>query len=240
MVKKMPPAGPVALVTGAAGNVGRALAAVLAAQGWRIAAVDRMAAPLEALIATFPDPTAHLPLPGVDLTDPSACVWAVDQTLQRFGRLDGVGHTVGGFAMAPLEQGGLALFGDMHRINVTTTANIFAAAVPPMRAAGQGALVAISAMAGLRAGAGMHAYAAAKAGVLRLTESLAEEVKAAGLRVNAVLPGTLDTAPNRAAMPDADTSLWVQPAQVAAVMAFLLSDAASGVTGAAVPVTAKG
>ncbi|HEV7264738.1 MAG TPA: SDR family oxidoreductase [Falsiroseomonas sp.] len=73
-----------------------------------------------------------------------------------------------------------------------------------------------------------------------MTESLAEELKAEGLRVNAVLPGTIDTLQNRAAMPEADPTRWLRPEQVAEAMVFLLSDAASGVTGALLPVTGRG
>jgi NAD(P)-dependent dehydrogenase (short-subunit alcohol dehydrogenase family) len=95
-------------------------------------------------------------------------------------------------------------------------------------------------MAALRSPAGLAAYAASKSGVLRLVESYAEELKAEGIRVNAVLPGTIDTPQNRAAMPGADTTTWVQPAQLAEAIAFLLSGAASGVTGTLLPVTARG
>jgi NAD(P)-dependent dehydrogenase (short-subunit alcohol dehydrogenase family) len=86
----------------------------------------------------------------------------------------------------------------------------------------------------------MSAYGAAKAGVLRLIESVADEGKAVGIRANAVMPSTIDTPQNRAAMPGADISKWVTAGQVAEVIAFLLSDAASGVTGAAIPVTGRG
>jgi NAD(P)-dependent dehydrogenase (short-subunit alcohol dehydrogenase family) len=91
-----------------------------------------------------------------------------------------------------------------------------------------------------RAGAGMGAYTAAKAGVLRLTESLSEEVKDRGLTVNAILPGTIDTPRNRVDMPDADFSRWVAPEAIADVILFLASDAARAVTGAAIPVQGRG
>jgi NAD(P)-dependent dehydrogenase (short-subunit alcohol dehydrogenase family) len=128
----------------------------------------------------------------------------------------------------------------MFRLNLLTTVNVFGAAIAQMRPAGRGSLVAIGAMPGLKAPAGLAAYAASKAGVLRLVESYADEVKRDGVRVNAVMPGTIDTPQNRASMPDADRSGWVAPEQLAEAIAFLLSDAASGITGALVPVTGRG
>jgi NAD(P)-dependent dehydrogenase (short-subunit alcohol dehydrogenase family) len=229
---------PVALVTGASGNLGRALCAALAASGVRLAALDRDEATLTALLDGLPG--EHLALGGVDLTDEAACRDAVARIIATYGRLDAVAQTVGGFAMAPLAEAGPALFEQMFRINVLTTANVFRAAAAPMRDARQGSMVAVGAMAALKAPGGMHAYAAAKAGVLRLVDSFANELKPDGVRVNAVLPGTIDTPQNRAAMPGADTSLWVPPARLAAVIAFLLSDAAVAVTGAHIPVTARG
>jgi NAD(P)-dependent dehydrogenase (short-subunit alcohol dehydrogenase family) len=231
---------PVVLVTGAAGNLGRAVAERLAAEGQRLALLDQAAPALQALAASLPGAGAHLPLPGVDLTEAGACAEAVARILDRFGRLDGVAHTVGGFAAAPIAGAGPALWEAMFRLNLLTTANLFGAAIARMRPAGRGALVAVGAMAALKAPSGLAAYAAAKSGVLRLVESYAEEVKAEGLRVNAVLPGTLDTPQNRAAMPGVGTAGWVRPAQLAEVVAFLLSDSASGITGALVPVTARG
>jgi NAD(P)-dependent dehydrogenase (short-subunit alcohol dehydrogenase family) len=223
----------VALVTGAAGNVGRAVVALLAARGISVAALDRVAPPL-------PGGDAHLPIAGADLLDPAGCDAAVAQVLARYGRLDMVAHTVGAFAMAPLAEATPGHWQQMFQINLMSTLNLYRAATPPMRAAGRGSLVAIGAMAALRAPAEMAAYAAAKAAVLKLTESLAEELKAEGVRVNAVLPGTIDTPQNRAAMPDADASRWLRPEQVAEAMVFLLSDAASGITGALLPVTGRG
>jgi NAD(P)-dependent dehydrogenase (short-subunit alcohol dehydrogenase family) len=230
----------VVLVTGAAGNLGRAIAQRLATGGQRLALLGRAAPPLQALAATLPEPSAHLLLPELDLTEAAACEAAVARVFDRFGRLDGVAHTVGGFAAAPIAKAGPALWEGMFRLNLLTTANLFNAAIARMRPTGRGALVAAGAMAALKAPAGLAAYAASKAGVLRLVESYAEELRPEGLRVNAVLPGTIDTPQNRAAMPGADTSRWVQPSQLAEVVAFLLSDAASGITGALLPVTGRG
>jgi NAD(P)-dependent dehydrogenase (short-subunit alcohol dehydrogenase family) len=234
----MPDPSPVILVTGAAGNLGRAIATTLAARGARLALLDRAAAPLEELAAGLGGD--HLLLPGVDLMQAEPCVAAVAEIGSRFGRLDGVAHTVGGFEMAPFADSDAAMFERMFRLNLLTTANLFRAALAPMRAAGRGSLVAVGAMSGVKAPAQQHAYAASKAGVLRLVESVAEEMKPQGIRANAVLPGTMDTPQNRAAMPDADPAAWVKPAEIAAVVAFLLFDAASGVTGTLLPVTGRG
>jgi len=225
------------VVTGAAGNVGAALTALLTARGHRVAAIDRSHA---GLTARHGEAGAALRVAVSDLSDPAATQAAVAEIVAALGRIDGVAATVGGFAMAPLADSGPALWEQMLRINVLTTVNIFAAALPHLRASGGGSLVAISAGAALRAPGGMAAYAAAKSGVLRLVESLADEAKADRIRVNAVLPGTIDTPQNRAAMPEADPSRWVTPAQVAEVLAFLLSDAAAGITGAALGVPGLG
>lgn len=229
----------ITLVTGAAGNLGRAVATALAARGSTVVALDRVSAPLEALVATLPG-DGHLPLAGVDLGDAAACEAAVAAVMARFGRLDGVVHTVGGFDMASIADGGAALFEHMFRLNLMTTVNLFRAAIAAMRPAGSGSLVAIGAMAALKAPAQLAAYSASKAGVLRLVEAYAEELKPAGLRVNAILPGTIDTPQNRAATPGADTSGWVQPAQLAEAASFLVSPAASGITGVLLPVTGRG
>jgi NAD(P)-dependent dehydrogenase (short-subunit alcohol dehydrogenase family) len=114
------------------------------------------------------------------------------------------------------------------------------AVLPPMRAAGTGSVVVVGAASARQASAGIAAYAAAKSAALRLVESFADEVRPEGVRINAVLPGTIDTPQNRAAMPGADHATWVSAGQIADVIAFLLSDAGTGVSGALIPVTGRG
>ncbi len=219
------------VVTGAAGNVGSALATLLASQGARVAAVDMIEDRLQAVVSSLPG-SGHLALQDCDLTDFAATEALVAKVMSTFGRLDGIGTTVGGFAMAQLAAAGLDQWDAMFSLNVKTTWNIYRAAVPGMRQAGGGSLVGIGSAAGVRGSAQMAAYSATKSAVMRLTESLADELRGDRIRVNAVLPTTIDTPQNRAAMPGADTSRWVKPSEVAQAMAFLLSGAASGVTGA--------
>ena len=124
-------------------------------------------------------------------------------------------------------------------MNVDTAANATRAALYPLKASGSGRIVNVGANGAVKAAAGMGAYAASKAGVHKLTEALAEELKPAGVTVNAVLPSIIDTAVNRADMPDADHSAWVKPEDLAAVILFLASEEARAVTGALVPVTGR-
>lgn len=224
------------IVTGAAGNVGSAVARLLAEKGARIAAVDTVADRLNAVVSSLPDAGRHMALSDYDLTDISASNALVAKVRETMGRVNGVATTVGGFAMAKLADAGAEQWDLMFNLNVKTTWNIYRAAVPAIRDEGGGALVGIGSAAGLRGSGEMAAYSATKSAVMRLTESLADELRADAIRVNAVLPHTIDTPQNRAAMPGADTSRWVKPAQVAEVMAYLLSDSASAVSGALVPV----
>ena len=224
------------VVTGAAGNVGGAVIRLLAERGCRVAAIDAVDAPLQQAVAALPDPRKHLALPGTDLLDPDACDRMVGRITEVLGPIHGAVNTVGGFAMAPLLECGPDLWTRLFDVNLRSALNLYRAVVPGMVEARGGSLVAIGAAAALRAPGGMSAYAASKSAVLRLTEALAEELKFHRVRVNAVLPGTIDTPQNRAAMPDADPALWVTPAEVAEAIVFLLSDSASGITGTLLPV----
>jgi len=228
--------GRVVVIAGASGNLGGVLAGVLAREGANIAAIGRSPAQASALVESLERPLSHLALGGLDLSEPSACGEAIEQTLRRFGRLDGLVHTVGGFASAPVERNSVDLFERMFRLNVLTCVNIFAAALPPMRERRRGSLVAVGAGAGSRAGAGLAAYGAAKAGLARLVESVAEEAKANGVRANLVAPGALDTPQNRASISAAEHGSLVRMEDVANAIAFLLSDRAAGVSGVCLPV----
>ena len=228
-------AGRVYAITGAFGALGSAVATAAAEQGARLALIDFAKTPPPGL----PGGDDVLVLGGVDLTDSVAAGAAIDAVADRFGGLDALLNIAGGFRWETLET---SLAEGWHRlflINVQTAANASRAAIPYLRKSPAGRIVNVGANAALKASMGMGPYAASKAGVHSLTESLAEELKADDVTVNAVLPSILDTPTNRADMPKADVSTWVAPEDLAAVMLFLASEEASAVTGALVPVTGR-
>jgi NAD(P)-dependent dehydrogenase (short-subunit alcohol dehydrogenase family) len=215
----------VLVVTGGFGVLGRAVADAALAAGAYVAVPGREQED------KIPARDRLLVLGGVDLTDFSAAKQAIDTVSARFSRIDGLANIAGGFRWQTLFDGDLAGWTDLFRMNVLTAATATKAALPYLRAA-HGAIVNVASAPAKKAGMGMGAYAASKAGVLRLTESLAEEEKNNGVRVNAVLPTIIDTPRNRAEMPKADFSRWVKPEEIAKAILFLLSDDASAITGA--------
>ena len=225
--------GRVAVVTGGFGALGKAAAQAALARGWRVALID--AAPASAAPA---DPGGEtLALGDVDLTDMAGATDAIAAVIDRFGRIDALFNIAGTFRFTTLEASDAGVWDLLFRVNVQTAANASRAALPALKASGAGRIVNVAADAAHRAaGAGMGAYAASKAGVIKLTESLAEELKDDAITVNAVMPTILDTLPNRADMPKADFTRWVQPADVAEVIMFLASDAARAVTGSLIRV----
>ncbi|MGH7026182.1 SDR family NAD(P)-dependent oxidoreductase [Brevundimonas sp.] len=221
----------VTVITGASGVLGRAIADAALARGDTVAAVDFGPIDRE-------DGPDWMGLGGVDLADPAAAQAAMDAVAQRFGRIDHLLNAVGGFVWQTTD-GPLENWDRMHRINLLTVLNACRAALPHLSRSASGRIVNVGALGAVQAGAGMGAYAASKAGVHRLTEVLADETKATPLTVNAVLPSIIDTPANRADMADADFSTWVQPAELAAVILFLASNAASAITGALLPVKGR-
>lgn len=226
--------GKVMVVTGAFGALGRAVVAAARANGWRVAALDH-AAPAEAAALVGSEGFAE---GGVDLADEAAAVAVMERARASLGRIDALVNIAGGFRWEPLADGKAETWSFLFRVNLLTAVCACKAALPHLAATGAGAIVNVGAGAALKAGAGMGAYAASKAGVHRLTESLAEEWKGK-VTVNAVLPSTIDTPANRKDMPDADFSKWVTPDELAAVILFLTSENARGVTGALVPVNGR-
>ena len=222
-------------ITGASGVLGSAVAKAAAERGARVALID-FADHAEVLKDCGPD---ALMLGGVDLTDAVAASAAIDAVADRFGGLDALINVAGGFKWETLEDSLMAGWHRLFLMNVQTAANSSRAAIPYLRRSAAGRIVNIGANGALKAAAGMGPYAASKAGVHALTESLAEELKADGITVNAVLPSIIDTPTNRADMPKADFASWVSPSELAAAILFLASEEASAITGALLPVTGR-
>lgn len=216
-------------VTGAAGALGSKTVEILAAGGWTVVGID---------LGEVASDGVALALGGVDLTDEAAVGVAAARIEKELGRLDGLVNIAGGFSWETVADGSVATWDRLYAMNVRT-ALIASRALLPLLRASHGAIVNIGAAASVKAGVGMGAYAASKSGVARLTEALAEELKEEGVRVNAILPSIIDTPANRADMPDADVAKWVSPAQLAGVVAFLLSSDAMPITGALIPVTGR-
>jgi NAD(P)-dependent dehydrogenase (short-subunit alcohol dehydrogenase family) len=161
----------------------------------------------------------------------------VDQVLTRFRKLDVLAHTVGGFA------GGQSVmetddetFQQMLQINLTATFHLLRAALPPLRQSGSGRIIAIGSRAAADPGANVGAYSASKSAMVSLIKTVALENSDAGVAASVILPGTIDTPANRKAMPSADFSKWVQPANIASLMVFLAGDASKDMNGAVIPV----
>ncbi|MBU0536904.1 MAG: SDR family NAD(P)-dependent oxidoreductase, partial [Gammaproteobacteria bacterium] len=215
---------------GAKGNLGATMISTALNEGAKVIGLDY--AQLDFQAENFEG------FSGIDLTNTEATAALFTQIASKYGRIDGLANIAGGFCWETLADGDASSWDKMFRINVLTASNASRAALPALiKSAGK--IVNIGAAGASKAGAGFGPYAASKAGVAKLTESLAEECKSQNVCVNAVLPSVIDTPLNRSDMPDADFSSWVSPRQLSEVLCFLLSAKADPITGALLPVTGR-
>ena len=219
-------------ITGAFGSLGAAVVQAALTAGAKVAAIDRADAPSPGV-----DLGAAHHFGGVDLADTAAAKATLDAAAKALGGLDALVNIAGTFRWEKLADGSPDTFDLLYRVNLRTAVAASKAALAHLPDGGR--IVNIGAATALKAGAGMGAYTASKSGVMRFTEALAEESKERGITVNAVLPSIIDTPPNRKDMPDADFSKWVTPQQLADVIVFLLSEQASAITGALIPVVGR-
>src|SRR5579875_934271 len=220
------------LVTGGTGALGGAVVEAAIAAGHSIAVVYIVPAEWEALRGRIGDTDQLLGLEG-DVLSAEFMADAVRQTVERFGRLDALIHLVGGYRYAPLEETPPELWNRIINLNLTSAYTAAHAALPALSERG-GSMTFVGAQAAITAPPGQVAYNAAKAGVLSLVQTLAHELRPKGIRVNSIVPDIIDTPANRASMPKSNPDRWLQPSQVADTLMYLVSDDASGVTGAAV------
>lgn len=226
----------IALVTGGTGGLGRAVTLAFLHEGASVIASYIKKDEADALRDAI-GPHAHLELLPLDATDESACRALVDGITARYGRLDILVNTIGGYAAGkPAWETESKIVELMLTLNFRAGYNVVRASVPAMSRRKSGAIVNIAAKAAFDHAAGASAYAASKSASLALFDCLAQDLKGTGVRVNSVLPSIIDTEPNRKAMPDADFSKWPKPEEIAEVILFLCSDSARVVHGAAIPV----
>ena len=223
------------VITGAVGALGAGVARAFASAGAHLALIDR-AADSKDLLETLEG--QHFFKGGVDLADPTQAQAAMDAASANLGGIDVLVNIAGGFRWETLAAGKLETWDFLYTINLKTAVCACKAALPHLPAQ-QGRIINVGAASTAKAGMGMGAYTASKAGVAKLTEALAEELKDQGITVNAVLPSIIDTPANRAEMPKADFTRWVTTAALADIILFLASDAARAITGASIPVLGR-
>ena len=227
----------VIVVTGAAGGLGSAVVQKFFTANGVVCALDHRKGRVPALIDTSEGHGKLFTFDEVDLTDRAATVSLVEKVHSEVGLVDVIVNTVGGFTSGErVHELSPNTFQKMMDLNVQSFLNITTAFVPDLLQKSRGKVISVGSRASLKGGAKSGAYAAAKGALLRLTESMAEELKTDNVQVNCVLPGTIDTADNREAIPNADFSKWVAPGKIADVILFLSSPASDVTTGAAIPV----
>ena len=231
----------VVLITGATGDFGPYVARAVAQAGARLALTARKLDQAQAMAADLGLGDDRALASVVDVTQAESVAAWVAAVLAKWGRVDVLVNVAGGYKpgapVADLQEADLDF---MFNLNARSAFLTCRAVIPPMLAQGGGKIVNIGAKAGLLAGRKSTAYAISKAAVLRLTEALSAELRESNINVNAIIPSTIDTPGNRAGQPNADTSKWVAPADLAAVAVFLASAAARAIHGAQIPVFGVG
>ncbi|MEI9978775.1 MAG: SDR family NAD(P)-dependent oxidoreductase [Edaphobacter sp.] len=229
--------GNVVLVAGGTGGLGKAVSLAFLEEGATVAVTYRKEEEFASLKKAVGARESALEGSPVDVTDEGAVKGWIEGIVSRHGRVDALVNTVGGYA------GGMKfwemetkVFDTMLALNLRSGFALARGVLPAMLKKGRGSIVNVAAKAAVDHGAGAAAYAASKAAAVAMMDSLAGDLKGSGVRVNSILPSIIDTAPNREAMPKANFAVWPKPEEIARVILFLCSDAASVVQGASVPV----
>ena len=240
--------GRVAIITGGAGGVGQTVSLRWLQTGASVLVVDYAQGPLDTFRATAASQmdgseigSARLATVAVDVTTEAGAVQMVAEAERAFGKAaDTLIHLVGGFAMGPVDAPDApAIWNRMMALNLLSAFHCYRAALPALRARGGGWIVGMGSRAAVTPSANLSAYAASKAGLIALTQSLSAEVRAEGIHVNAILASTIDTPANRRAMGDAAAKDWVQADDIAEATLYLCSDKARAVHGATLEVYAN-
>ncbi len=235
-------AGKVALVTGATGGLGRVIVRRLVEQGARVAAVYRDEAKFRSLLAELSAPPEAVAGFPADVTVEASVLDLVQKVVARFGRIDIALAAAGAYrGGADIAGAGTEDWDSLMSLNLRAVFLCLKSVLPHMVRQNYGRIVAVSARQAVdrRARARSGAYSVSKAGLVVLVETIAEEFKKYDITANCLLPGTIDTPSNRAALPGSDASKWVQPEDIAEAALFLASEDSRAVNGAAIPVFGK-
>jgi len=219
--------GKIILLTGSRGGLGSVVTPILSGAGAKLIIVDRV---LSQDIIDRRDGFR------ADVTNESEVTRVVVDTVRQAGRIDGLINLVGAFVPGSAVDTDVAKWQTMLSLNVTSAFLLSRAVIPHMTARRSGRLIHIAARAALEPFPGAAAYLVAKAALVSLIRVLALELEGAGVTVNGILPGTIDTPANRESMPHADRSTWVKPESIAQVLVWLMSDDTAAINGALIPV----
>lgn len=231
--------GKVALITGGTGGLGKPVVSEFLAEGAKVICtyvVNKDLRDCEPLVRKHK--ANFLPVKA-DVTEEKQVARVIKKTLDGFGKIDVLVNIVGAFTYAKIVDTSEEEWDRMMSINLKSVFLCSKAVLPHMIRQNYGKIINISSRPALKGSAGVGAYAASKAGVLNLTETIADEVRGYDINVNAVLPSTIDTPGNRKSMPEADFTKWVKPEEIAKVIVFLASDDSKPISGAGIPVYGK-
>jgi len=227
----------VTIITGAAGQLGQVVAREFAAQGAKLALVDRQSDRLKEMFASIDQ---ALLIGAIDITRPDSVESMAAKVVAELGRIDILLNLAGGWKGGqPLHEVDPQTWDFVMNLNAKSMFLVSRAVIPHMIKQGSGKIVSVAAKSGLEGKANTSVYNASKGAVIRLTESMAAELKDKGINVNCVLPTIIDTPQNREQMPKSDFKKWITPEEMASVLLFLASDAASAINGAAIPVNGR-
>ena len=232
--------GKVVMVTGAAGSIGSVVVKKFAEEGAKVVLVDH-SGKAQTVADELGDTLSDYLVVTGDIGEVETMDHMVEEAVAKFSQIDALAHVAGGFSMGdPVHAVNVDVFEKMMYINARLTYVTCGRVAKHMVDKGvKGTITAVLARAGLSGGKNMAAYSASKAAAERIVQSMAQELKDHDIRVNGVMPSIVDTEPNRKDMPKADFSKWVTPEQIADVIAFLSSPAASSITGGSIPVYNK-
>jgi NAD(P)-dependent dehydrogenase (short-subunit alcohol dehydrogenase family) len=229
----------IVIITGGTGGLGQSVTRAFLAEGARTVVTYQVDAEVEALLPVIGDLRDRNLLLKADVTDEASVRKLVDQVVSLWGRIDVLVNLVGGFAPGTVSDTPWEMWERMFALNLRSAVLCCREVLPHMTTQRRGAIINTASLAACRGGAGIAAYAVAKEAVRKFSEVLAEEVREQGIRVNAILPGTIDTPANRRAMPQADPNNWVHPEEIASAILFLASEDSRAIKGASLPVFRK-